>query len=279
MKNPTSTPKKEADADTKSVQSLVRGLNVLIAVNEKTPASVSHIVMATGIAKGTVIRLLKTLKNEGYIDFDKLSGGYKVLPKVRLLASPMLSDNDFSVSVQHYLNDFSQIVKWPTDVLMLEGAAMVIQASSRSTAPITLKRFDQVRFELFSSASGIAYLSGMEDVELNAFIHSINALDDSENKAANFEIVQKRIQQSKQQGYALADYHAPIEGTRAIAIPLISQGKVFGALAMLHIREVVTDEVLVNLLLPNMKKAATEISKYYEQNASHLNLAPISLSN
>lgn len=279
MKNPTSTPKKEADADTKSVQSLVRGLNVLIAVNEKTPASVSHIVMATGIAKGTVIRLLKTLKNEGYIDFDKLSGGYKVLPKVRLLASPMLSDNNFSVSVQHYLNDFSQIVKWPTDVLMLEGAAMVIQASSRSTAPITLKRFDQVRFELFSSASGIAYLSGMEDVELNAFIHSINALDDSENKAANFEIVQKRIQQSKQQGYALADYHAPIEGTRAIAIPLISQGKVFGALAMLHIREVVTDEVLVNLLLPNMKKAATEISKYYEQNASHLNLAPISLSN
>lgn len=279
MKNPTSTPKKEADADTKSVQSLVRGLNVLIAVNEKTPASVSHIVMATGIAKGTVIRLLKTLKNEGYIDFDKLSGGYKVLPKVRLLASPMLSDNDFSVSVQHYLNDFSQIVKWPTDVLMLEGAAMVIQASSRSTAPITLKRFDQVRFELFSSASGIAYLSGMEDVELNTFIHSINALDDSENKAANFEIVQKRIQQSKQQGYALADYHAPIEGTRAIAIPLISQGKVFGALAMLHIREVVTDEVLVNLILPNMKKAATEISKYYEQNASHLNLAPISLSN
>jgi len=279
MANPTSTPKKEADADTKSVQSLVRGLNVLIAVNEKTPASVSHIVLATGIAKGTVIRLLKTLKNEGYIDFDKLSGGYKVLPKVRLLARPMLSDNNFSLTVQHFLNDFSQIVKWPTDVLMLEGSAMVIQASSRSTAPITLKRFDQVRFELFSSASGIAFLSGMDEKALGAFMLSVTHSQDNDLELESLALVHKRIEQAKLQGYALAEYHAPIEGTRAIAIPLISQGKVFGALAMLHLKDVVTDESLVNLLLPNLKRAANEISKFYEQNASHLNLAPINLSN
>jgi len=261
----------KTEAETKSVQSLVRGLNVLIAVNEKTPATVSHIVMVTGIAKGTVIRLLKTLKNEGFIDFDKLSGGYKTLPKVRLLANSMLTDNDFSFAVQHYLNDFSQIVKWPTDVLMPEGAAMVIQASSRSTAPITLKRFDQVRFELLESASGMAFLSAMEARESDEIIKSTSTLIQQEN----FEYIQNRVLKSKQQGYALANYHAPIEGTRAIAIPLMYQGNVFGALAMLHIRDLVSEDTLLNFLLPNMKKAALEISKYYEKNLDNLNLAPI----
>ncbi|MEH6473768.1 MAG: helix-turn-helix domain-containing protein, partial [Halopseudomonas sp.] len=201
-----------------SVQSLVRGLNVLVAVNENTPATVTQIVAGTGLPKATVIRLLKTLKAEGYIDNDPEAGGYKPLPKVRLLASPMIAENSFAISARRFLNDFAQVVKWPADILMPEGASMVVQASNRDTAPIQIKRFEQARFAIFSSASGLAYLSAASPQNRQHLINAIVTLKGGGDEATQqAEEVFREIESIRQRGYAVADYHAPIEGTRAVA--------------------------------------------------------------
>lgn len=260
----------------KGVQSLVRGLNVLVAVNEHTPATVTKVVASTGLPKATVIRLLQTLKGEGYIDMDRAEGGYKPLPKVRLLASPMLTDNSFALTARHYLNDFSQQIKWPTDLLMPEGASMVVQASNRDTAPIQIKRFEQARFALLSSASGIAYLSAESVKKRQEMINAIASLQKSGTEATAIAAqTYQKIEDAVKRGYAIADYHAPIEGTRAIAIPLTVKDKPFGALAMLFIKDAVTKQQLNDFLLPSLKEAAQDLAKLYAQNQTAINLAPI----
>lgn len=260
----------------KGVQSLVRGLNVLVAVNEHTPATVTQVVASTGLPKATVIRLLQTLKGEGYIDMDRTEGGYKPLPKVRLLASPMLTDNSFGLTARHYLNDFSQLTKWPTDLLMPEGAAMVVQASNRDTAPIYIKRFEQARFGLLTSASGIAYLSAESVNKRQEMINTISTSQKSGSEATTIAAqTYKDIEDTVQRGYAIADYHAPIEGTRAIAIPLIVKEKPVGALAMLFIKDAVTEQQLNDFLLPHIRTAAQELSALYTRNQTTINLAPI----
>ncbi len=261
-----------------SVQSLVRGLNVLVAVNENTPATVTQLVSTTRLPKATVIRLLKTLKNEGYIDLDPVAGGYKPLPKVRLLASPMITENSFALSARNYLNDFSQVVKWPSDILMPEGSSMVVQASNRDTAPIFLKRFEQARFAILNSASGLAYLSAASAHKRQELINVAAGLNRSGAEATQLaEQTYQKIEACKQRGYAVADYHAPIEGTRAIAIPLMCNKEAFGALAMLFLKDAVSDEQLNNFLLPQLQEAANEIAGLYSQfgGAGTMNLAPL----
>lgn len=262
------------------VQSLARGLKILVAVNEHTPATVTQIVSSTGLPKATVIRLLKTLKNEGYIDLDPQAGGYKSLPKVRLLASPMIMDNSFAVSTRQFLNDFSQLVKWPTDLLMPEGSAMVVQASNRDTAPIHIKRFEQGRFSLLQSASGVAYLSALDRQKCREIVSTITALQPNEEEANLLaKNAYTEIESCQQLGFAIADYHAPIEGTRAIAIPLMLNGEPFGALAMLIIRDAVSEEQLTTFLLPQLREAASHVAKLYNQDGAVLTLAPVKHSN
>ena len=205
MDQDSSKTETEKKAQQKGVQSLVRGLNVLIAVNENTPATVTQVVASTGLPKATVIRLLQTLRKEGYIDMDKAEGGYKPLPKVRLLASPMITDNNFAISARHFLNDFSQLVKWPTDILMPEGSAMVVQASNRDTAPIYLKRFEQARFALLSSASGLAYLTATSATKRQEMINAIASLKKTGTEATVLaEQAYRNIEITRQRGYAIA---------------------------------------------------------------------------
>ncbi|XPF93279.1 helix-turn-helix domain-containing protein [Colwellia sp. RE-S-Sl-9] len=276
----TETLDENVKLQSKSVQSLVRGLNILVVVNEKTPATVTQIVASTGLPKATVIRLLKTLSNEGYISMDRTAGGYKPLPKVRLLASPMIADNNFAVAARNYLNDFAQTVKWPTDLLILEGAAMVVQASNRDTAPIYLKRFEQGRFSLLSSASGLAYLSATTITKRQKMINAVASLMKTDDEAK--QLVDKAVQEIEiiqQRGYAIADYHSPIDGIRATAIPLVTDNVPFGALAILYLRDAVSEEQLNDFLLPQLRKTALEISRLFSQHGNIMNLAPVVTTN
>lgn len=244
-------------------RSLARGLNVLLALNEFNPATVTQVVGATGLAKATVIRLLQTLRSQGYIDQDKNSGGYKLLPKVRLLASSMLMSNTFSLAIKRYLSEFAQQVKWPSDFLMPEGSAMTLQVTSRNVAPITLKRFDQTRFPLLRSASGQAYLSVLPGAERQRTIATLSAAEGEgqpENLARHTE---QQALVARQQGYATAYYNTPLDGICVFAMPVVVNDRPIGALAILLLHEAVTEHQLEDSLLPRLREAATEVGKLY----------------
>jgi len=57
----------------KSVKALTRGLGVLAAINELSPATVTRLVEETGYPKATVIRLVQTLCREGYATVERVT--------------------------------------------------------------------------------------------------------------------------------------------------------------------------------------------------------------
>ncbi len=245
-------------------QSLSRGLKVLIAVNESTPASVSNVVRQTGLAKATALRMLATLKNEGFIDFDATSGGYKTLPKARRLAGSMLAENTFLLAARQYLGDFAQSVKWPSDLLMPEGQAMVLQTSSRHVAPITLKRFEQSRFIMTESSSGLAYLAACSVRRRQSIISAVAELRaDGAQESQIAEAAHRKIEAVRECGYAVKDYDAPVEGTRVVSVPVVVKGGPVGALALALIRDVFSDDHFDDVLMPKLRAAADEISELY----------------
>ncbi len=263
-------------AQDKSVQSLIRGLNVLIAVNENTPATVTKVVASTGLPKATVIRFLKTLRADGYIEMDNIAGGYKATPKVRLLASPMILDTTFTTFVRHYLNDFAQIIKWPTELLMPEGSSMVVQASNRTTAPIQLKRFEQARFSLLSSSSGLAYLSACSKIKQQQLISSVVSLKTDTEASHLTENTYQNIETTLQRGYAESGSGIAIEETYSISIPLLANAEPFGSLALIFLRDAVSEAQLHDFLLPKLRNAAEEISKIFSLHGNVNHLAPMS---
>ncbi|WP_166365642.1 helix-turn-helix domain-containing protein [Pseudomonas akapageensis] len=262
MKNLNDTEDKGVAVENRS---FIRGLNVLVAVNEHNPATVSQVVAATGLAKATAIRLLYTLRSQGYIAFDQDAGGYKPLPKVRLLASSMMMSNTFGIAIRQYLNDFSQQVKWPSDFLMPEGNAMVLQATNRNVAPIGLKRFEQTRFPMLSSASGMAYLASIAKGLRQELVMTISTAEDGNKAAATARLIEQRILDTQERGYGTAYYNTPLDGMCAIGVPVLVHEKTIGALTLLVLHDAVTPDQLDGTLLPKLRAAASEIGRLYVQ--------------
>lgn len=109
------------------VNSLAKGLSVLAATNELAPARISSLVKATSLPKATLVRLLKTLVAEGYVNQQtkQEGGGYIPTPKVRALASAFAKAGALGQTAQPFLNNLCEVIKWPSDLLIRDGLSML----------------------------------------------------------------------------------------------------------------------------------------------------------
>ncbi|MEM6897338.1 MAG: helix-turn-helix domain-containing protein [Pseudomonadota bacterium] len=222
-----SRPDQEASPDWAGADTggaLGRGLRVLVALNDLRTASVAGLVAETGLAKPTVIRLLKTLVSEGFAAQDAATLTYGVTHRVAALSRALSERDPSEEALQGVLDTLADALKWPTEFLVPEGDSMVIRMSNRERAAIKLALFERRRFPMAESAAGEAFL------------------------AADLT------------GYTLLGYPslAPNLRVASVAVP----GGV-GALSLVHFDDVVSIETLETALLPSLRAAAREIATLY----------------
>ncbi len=244
-----------------TIHSFARGLSVLVALNENSPVTLAHLVEITGLPKATAVRILHTLRAQGYVELG--DNGYRPLPRVRLLSSALDRESAPTQFIQRLLNDFAQIVKWPAEFLLRDGASMAIEVSNRHVAPIGLKKFEYTRFPLLNSAAGIALLAwavarDREEIIRTVATQSKRGSTDEAARSARAE-----IDVARKRHYAQHDYEAPIEGTRAISVPVLWKETPIGAVSLIFIRDAVTPEQLKTVLLPQLWRIATEIGQHF----------------
>jgi IclR family transcriptional regulator, mhp operon transcriptional activator len=268
------------------VRALSRGLSVLVAVNEAAPASVSHIVGVTGLAKATVVRLLKSLCQDGYVAAVP-NGGYRPLPKVRRLASAMMVESTFLGEVKRSMIEFGLATKWPADFLVADADAMLIVASNRDSAPITLARFEHRRYPLLNSAAGFAYLSALHPSERLIAVQSAlgghpgsgpEAMDAPPRTGPvypeNLAQILTGIARTAERGYSIKDYHAPLHGVRVYGVPVVSEGQAIGALVLVVIGDIVPENLFQTDLLPAMHGQARLFGQLNATNPTDPFVAP-----
>lgn len=244
-----------AEAEVAPVRALSRGLQVLIALNELAPATVARVTNVTGLPKATVIRLIQTLKAEGYVADGE--AGYEPTPKVRLLAGA-LADQSLMLQVSRpILSALADIVKWPCDLMVRDGLSMLIEATNRDTAPIGLKRFEQRRFSLLRSASGTMWLLHLGTAERERLIRAALPLQDGDETP---ETVAARLARARERGYGLARYDAPIDGTTAISVPALLRGRPIACLSLIFLEGAVSEAQIDAKLLPELKRAAEDVA-------------------
>lgn len=245
-----------------TVHALERGLSLLAAINELSPASLSMLVDATGLPKATVVRLLHTLRAEGYVERAE-NKGYRLLPRVRNLFSSVDRESAPATIIRRMLNDFATIVKWPAELMVREGATMIIEVSNRDSAPITLRRFEHIRFPILHSASGIALLAWSKPRQREEVIRSAILQEKSGDRAEVAKVTRRKISEAHARGYGVQDYNTPIEGTRAISVPVFSRDVAVAAMALIFLRDVLPQSQVDNVLLPKLREISARIGKQY----------------
>ncbi|MEI7932490.1 MAG: helix-turn-helix domain-containing protein, partial [Alphaproteobacteria bacterium] len=113
------------------VRALLRGLEVLEAVNRGRAPSVAELAQEVELPRATVIRLLATLEDAGYIARSEDGGRHGVSPRAAALSAGFDYNAWLAAIAQPGLRRLMRQIRWPSDLMVRSGENMIVLTSNR----------------------------------------------------------------------------------------------------------------------------------------------------
>ncbi len=251
------------------VAALLRGLEVLRAVNRLGQASVSEIHRATALNQPTVVRMLETLIHAGFVRRHPRQAVYLPTGKTLELSAGYVRHREIGLAATPVMTRLRGAVGWPSDVGVFDGEAMVVAHTSRGEGRFGFERRAGFRAPVLATSLGRAYLAfcGAEERERALALcagspEPWNALAREPALAAEtFAAIRAAGYAAMDDGYSARDYGGLAS---AIAVPVLSGGLAVASLNLMYLREAMERATVVERLLPLLRQAATELAAAME---------------
>ncbi|MEQ8828697.1 MAG: helix-turn-helix domain-containing protein [Alphaproteobacteria bacterium] len=251
----------------KSIESLRRGLAVYDLLHRQGATSLATLARETGLPKATLLRLLRTLQESGWIARRFNDGRY--LPATT--ARP-------SFDIRHSLlrsgmaavQSLSDMTGLPADLVALTDTPSleVVDSTRRRTPGGVDPLVAGFRPSFLFSSPGRAVLANLPDTERERILTYVQGAD---SPAIRFELTSGRLAQeldaTRRRGYGIraagywpdsSDYGAePMD----ISVPIIAGSRVLGAVSLVWPSRDRTSDGVARDHLDAMRAAADEISR------------------
>jgi IclR family mhp operon transcriptional activator len=253
-----------------TVRRLERGLAVLQALHAKPACSLQDLNLFTRIPKPSLLRILRTLEQSGWAARRLADGRYRVGTHFDQVARRRDRYDPVAEAAGPVLERLCRSLSWPSDLMVPVGDHMEIRESSRGHSPFLINR-DQIGHPVpwLASAVGRAYLAYCPDKERNQIIAVLRKSDLRDDlPARDPKRVDEILSEVRSKGYATRDpshtggaYGGAnfVDGLAAVAVPLISGQRVYGAINLLWIKTAFPIDEFASVHVPVLKTAAGEI--------------------
>jgi len=263
-------------AKVKSVRALERGLQVLERVREAESASLNDLHLHTGLSRATLLRALKTLELDGWIQAAHDGAAYRLGPK--MFGSTTFSSRhrtlaDLAVPV---LQELGKKVTWPSDVAICRGGCMVILESSRRHSPFVINRNAVGRRpSMLKSAMGRAYLAFCPAEERERLLERLRRSTNPDDKSAGVtSLVQQILRDTRERGYGVREpgYWAAADDyggdVSSIAVPVVVGVQVAASISLLWVAGTSSVEDFARAHLGALREAAAMLARSIEEQRS-----------
>jgi IclR family mhp operon transcriptional activator len=112
------------------IRSVERALRVLQEMNLQPYTSVARLHSRTGLPKPTLVRILKTLEEQGYVENDPRLGGYQVSALVSSLSSGFHKEPMVVEAGRPWAITITRQHQWPVSISLLDRDAVVVRFST-----------------------------------------------------------------------------------------------------------------------------------------------------
>ena len=189
-----------------TVQSIVRGLNVLEIVAEHNEISLKEISTLSGLNKATVHRLLSTLIATGYIEQVNKNGIYRPTYKLFSLGNKKIEHVDSYKIANRFISELSNTIE-ATVHLVIEDHMEIVYIDkidpTNSHSSFILKSQVGKRAPMYCTAVGKVLLSKYPDEKIKEIWESTEIKPLTPKTFVNFEAFLEEINVIRSQGYAL----------------------------------------------------------------------------
>jgi IclR family pca regulon transcriptional regulator len=249
----------KAAEDKDYVQSLERGLAVILAFSDKHPKlSLGQLAELTGLSRPTVRRLVLTLERLGYVREEGRS--FALTPHVLALGYAFTSSLNLTELAQPHMEEVTEITGHTVSLAALDGEAAVFLLRVPSRRAMAHLLLTGTRLPAFASAIGRVLLAGLPDGDVESFLRNAKLMPLTARTETDPDRLREIIAQVRSQGWEMVDQELE-EGVRSFSAPVLaSGGRVVAALGMSVPAGSVSISEIQREYLPVVIKAAGEIS-------------------
>ncbi|MBS4047201.1 MAG: helix-turn-helix domain-containing protein [Alphaproteobacteria bacterium] len=250
----------------KSIRALARGLEVFKAVVKRRDASLQQLYEDTGLAKPTLLRMLKTLEEGGLARRSLGDNRYRVSSGARLFFLPPSDADLIAERAAPLMDALCREVLWPSDLGVYSDGAIQIIESSRYQTPFPVNRHLMgYTVHVLMSAMGRAHLAFSPPAVVREIIERLRQSDDPYDWGARDPAkIMRSLAAIRSAGYAVREpgyggWVRPGQGD-AIAVPVLQGRRVLACLSLSWPADAATVKQIVSRHLGQLKATAAEIA-------------------
>ena len=243
-----------------SVDKALAILDILSCVDE---IGISELNRQLGFGKGTIYRLLTTLRVNGFVEQTETEK-YRASLKLFEMGNKVVSRLGIRKIVNPYLEQIARDSKETVNLAILDGAEVIYIDRIESLEPLRYGLEVGTRLPVYCSGLGLSILAHKTPIEVDNLLHDIvkegRLLPLTEKTITAPQILKKRLQTIREQGYAVDDEEYA-RGLVCVAVPVFNfTGKVVAAVSIAGPKFRLTDKVISEFILL-LKKGARDISR------------------
>jgi IclR family mhp operon transcriptional activator len=213
------------------VRALDRSLAILRMLNQHNGLVAAELSRLVDLPRPTVLRLLNTLSDAGYVMRSESDGRYRATRRLRELSCGYEEETWLRNVVQPFLAELEGELVWPLAVIRLYGTSLRVEALTDQRSQMILRR-DSAGIEVspLASSCGYLYMALLSPIEGQEFLaHAIaEGTETLRRLEMSVEDVLERVDATRRNGHAVLH----LAGHSALTVPVRIDGELFCGLNM-----------------------------------------------
>jgi IclR family transcriptional regulator, pca regulon regulatory protein len=247
------------DDDRDFVEAIARGLDVIKAFRPERPRmTLADVATATGLARPTARRILRTLDSLGYVRAHE--GSFSLTPRVMELGMVYVQALGLWDVARPHMEGLVTRTGESSSIAQLDGSDIVYVARVAVPKIIALRVSIGTRFPAAPTSLGKVLLAGLPADELDAALAQPSRSGVRPRWQPDRAELDAALREVRAKGWALTDEQLAA-GIRSVAAPLRdAAGRVIAAMNVtVHAAET-SVETLIGVYLPLLLQTAGEVS-------------------
>lgn len=247
------------------VRAIMRGLQILRLVSESGPIATMDIAKQLDLPQPTVVRILETLIEAGYVYRLEKTALFGVTARTLTLSKGFAATSRLVQLATPLIEDLRAEIGWPSNLATYEAGSMIIAYTNRSEHGMSIAGRLGARIPVTVTGVGLVYLAHLPPNLLEERLQELKRSDSRwDNNAALLETLPERLRVVRENGFALAEqqyldelYHSQIW---AVAVPIMVGDRVVAGLSSLVLRSAGAPSRIMAKILPPLQRTADEIA-------------------
>ena len=242
------------------LQSLKRGLRAVALINTLGSITIAELARQFKLPRTTAERVLMTLLSEGYVDRHADTKAFFLTAQVHALSDGYAEESRLVAVAKPLLFEMTREIGWPLCLAMPMGEYMSIRVTSDPETTLGVnRRHVGSAGPMAQVSSGLAFLAHLGDTQRDLMFEMLRLSDNPDQALVHDD---KRIgylfEQIRQSGYS---FGLDLGRERSVAVPVMLNGRVRGALLLVFMARVLSSEAVVATFVPQLKALARQIEE------------------